>query len=96
MEASQLKIGDRIRIIGVPGDCIPDYYIHPDTVRIFKKLIARKRSLRIRSIDEHGQPWYECKFKNRDGTWEWHSLAVGEGENNWVPVTRRMKPKRKS
>src|SRR5205823_4306232 len=42
-----LRIGDKIRIVGVPGEGIPDYTIHRDTIRVYKKLIDRKRPVRI-------------------------------------------------
>ena len=76
-----LKINDRIRIVAVP-DCS---YIHTGTVRVFKKLIARNRPVRISRI-ENGIPWYNCRFKRKNGTWDRHSLAVCEGETNWVLV----------
>jgi hypothetical protein len=89
--ASELRIGDLILITGVPGEGIPNYYIHRETTRVFKKLVARKRPVRIRRIDEYGAPWYLCKFKKRDGTFEVHDLAVCEGETNWLLVKRRPK-----
>lgn len=84
-----LRVGDRIRIISVPGEGNPDYWLHRDTMRVFKKLVARNRSVRIFKIDEFGQPWYECRFKKRNGRFERHWLAVIDGENNWVRVKSR-------
>jgi hypothetical protein len=89
MKMKRLKVGDRIRIIGVPGEGIPNYVIHRETVRVYKKLIARKRSVRIREIDEYGVPWFTCKFKKRNGAWEWHSMAVMDSDKNWIPVRPR-------
>lgn len=89
MTARKLKVGDRIRITSVPGEGVPNYYIHRDTSRVFKKLIARNRAVRVCEIDEYGQPWYICKFKKRNGCFETHFLAVLDGENNWVVVKRR-------
>jgi hypothetical protein len=89
MKAIELQVGDRIRITGVPGSGDPNYYIHRDTKRVYKKLVARKRSVRIREIDEFGAPWFMCKFKRPSGKWEWHFLAVYDSDNNWVPVRRR-------
>ncbi len=47
MKATQLKTGDRIRIVGAPGDGVPGYVILPETVRVYKTLLARNRSVRI-------------------------------------------------
>ena len=62
MKASKLTIGDRIRLKGVPGDGIPGYCIHRDTVRVYKKLIARGRSVRIYTIDgDSVNLWFACR-----------------------------------
>lgn len=82
----RLKVGDRIRIIDVPGKGIPGYYLHSDTRRVFKKLIVRNRSLRIYQIDEYGCAWYACRFMRKNGRWEHHFLAIYDEEDNWVKV----------
>jgi hypothetical protein len=89
MKASQLQVGDLIRITGVPGDGVPNYVIHAETTRVFKKLIVRGRPVRIREIDEYGSPWYQCRFKKRNGKFEVHCLAICKGETNWTLVRRR-------
>jgi hypothetical protein len=89
MKPSDLRVGDRIRIVGIPGEGVPGYYLLPETKRVFKKLVKRGRSVRIAWIDEYGSPWYRCRFRMKDGRWDWHHLAVFEGDNNWVPVRRR-------
>lgn len=86
MKASDLKVGDRIRIISVPGEGVPNYTIFNETIRVYKRIIARKRAVRINEIDEDGQPWYCVKFKRKNGKWEWHHLIVSESDTNWVPV----------
>lgn len=88
MKRGDLRVGDWILITEVPGKGIPNYYIHRDTTRVFRKLVARKRPVRIRRIDDYGSPWYRCKFRKRDGTFEMHELAVCEGETNWTMVKR--------
>ena len=93
MSPSDLRVGDRIRIVVLPGVGVPGYYLHRDTRAVFKKLIARARSVRIARIDEDGLPWYACRFRMKSGRWEWHYLAVCDSDNNWVPVKpRRKKP----
>ena len=89
MKPSDLRVGDKIRITSVPGVGIPGYYIHKDTVKAFKRIIARKRPVRIKYIDRYGAPWYEVRFRLKDGKWEWHSLGVFDGETNWVLVKPR-------
>jgi hypothetical protein len=91
MRVNKLKIGDKIRIIRVPGEGIPNYYIHRDTVRVYKKIIARRQPVRINRIDEYGSRWFSCRFKMQNGTWEWNYLAVYEDDNNWVIVKRKSK-----
>jgi hypothetical protein len=90
MTPGELKVGDRIRIIAIPGEGVPGYYMHRDTRRVFKKLIARGRSVRIARI-EWDMPWYICRFRMKNGKWEGHFLAVCVGDNNWL----RVKPRRK-
>ena len=91
MKASELKIGDRIRITCVPGKDIPGYYIHPDTVRAYKKVIARGRSVRISRIDDDGTPWFDFWVRHKSGRREHHFLTVRDEENNWVTVKPRKK-----
>ncbi len=88
MRADGLRIGDRIRIVRLPGIGVEGYYLHPDTRRVFRKLIERRTAVRIARI-EHGMPWYDCRFRKTKGSWESHSLAVCELDNNWVLVRRR-------
>ncbi len=86
-----LKVGDRIRIIRQPGLGVPGYYIHRDTKRVFAKLIARKRSVRIAWIDEYGSPWYRCSFRSKRGRLEHHDLSVMDLDDNWVKVVPRQR-----
>ena len=89
MKANQLKIGDRIKIIDVPGRGVPNYSIHRDTVRVYKTIIARRRAVVIDKIDKFGAPWYTIKLKRKNGKWERHFLAVYDDDNNWIPVKSR-------
>ena len=72
-----LKISDRIRLVEIPSEFFrPGYYIHRDTLRVYKKLLARGRPLRIYNIDEWGLPWVAFRFRRKNGRWEYHWLAV--------------------
>jgi hypothetical protein len=83
-----LRVGDRIRIVRMPYDAVtPGYTMMPETSRLFKKLIARRRPVRVFQIDEYGHPWIQCRFRRRDGTWESHWLAVND--DSWVRVRHR-------
>jgi hypothetical protein len=89
MKVSELKVGDRIRITGVPGEGVKGYCIHPDTVLVYKKLVARGRAVRIYEIDEYGSPWFACRFRKKSGKWEHHTLAVIDTDTNWIAVKRQ-------
>jgi hypothetical protein len=88
-EWRELKVGDRIRIVRMPsGVDAPGYTFHPDTRRLYQRLIDRRRSVRVYKIDEWGLPWIRCEFKMADGRREYHSLAVND--DSWVRVQRRI------
>jgi hypothetical protein len=94
MVAKDLRVGDRVRIVGIPGVGVPNYVLMPETKRVYKKLILRGAPVRIYEIDEFGGPWCACRFKTKDGKWEHHHLAVFDDDNNWVPVIARRARKR--
>jgi hypothetical protein len=83
-----LKVGDRIRLVEMPPEFLQEgYIILPETVRVYRKLLARGRHLRIREIDEYGHPWIWCRFRRKNGGWECHALAVNH--DGLARVTRR-------
>ncbi len=90
-KANKLRVGDRIRIIGLPGVGISNYYLHPDTKRAYKTLISRGRSLRICEIDQHGLRWFNFRIKRSNGIWEHHSMCITQDDDNWVIVKHRRK-----
>jgi hypothetical protein len=72
-----LKVGDRVRLVEIPPELLGEgYYIHRDTKRVYKKLFARGRSVRVFRIDEWGAPWIRCGFRKKSGGIEWHDLTV--------------------
>jgi len=84
MLPKDLKVGDKIRIIGYPGEFDPDYFLHEETRAVYKKLMKRKGPVRIAYIED-GIPWY--KFRQKiDGQWAEECLAVLDGDNNWELV----------
>lgn len=89
-EWRRLRVGDGIRIVRMPWDAsAPGYFFAPETRRLYKKLIARGRPLRVYEIDEYGQPWIRCRFRRKDGRWEHHLLAIKD--DNWVRVKHRRR-----
>ncbi len=89
MKHTDLKVGDQVRILGVPNQDVPNYTIFPETVAAFEALVARRRPVRISEIDEDGTPWYNFRLKAADGTWEYHFMSVAEDDNNWRVVKKR-------
>ncbi|MFT3881513.1 MAG: hypothetical protein QM703_17830 [Gemmatales bacterium] len=86
-----LKVGDRIRLVEVPTEFFQKgYYIHKDTLRVYKKLQARRRPLRVYQIDEYGFPWVRCMFQRKDGRCEWHYLAFN---HSGIAQVKKRKPK---
>jgi hypothetical protein len=83
-----LRVGDRVRIVRMPSDAdAPGITFHAETRRLYKRLIARRRSVRVFEIDEWGLPWIRCRFRLKDGRWEYHWLAIND--DSWIRVKCR-------
>ena len=66
-----LKVGDRVRLTEIPPEFLQnDYIIHRNTMRVYRKLVARRRPLRVYQIDKYGCPWVMCRFRLKEGRWE--------------------------
>ena len=87
MKVSELKVGDRVTIVDVPGKGIIGYELDPETEEVYEILVSRKRSVRISEVNESGT-WYECRIRKNNG-WERHFLNIVDSDNNWVPVKKR-------
>ena len=87
MPPKPLTVGDRVRVVQLPP-CwsTPGYFVHEETIRAYKQLIARKRSVRVREVDANG-PWVQCWLPDKAGRLEWHSLTLDDG--CWVRVVSR-------
>jgi hypothetical protein len=57
-----LRVGDRIRILAVPGQGLPGFYLHEDTRKLFERLVGEQTILQVYRIDEWGLPWVKCCF----------------------------------
>lgn len=88
-KSTGLKVGDRIRIVSVPGEGILDYTIHRETKSIYRRLVARRTPVRIQWIDSDDQPWFVCKFLKKNGRFEEHWLGIFADDDNWVLVKPR-------
>jgi hypothetical protein len=83
-----LRVGDRIRMVRLPSAWQqPGYQVPRCTRRLYRRLIERRRPVRVYRIDEGGLPWIRCRFRQADGAWEHHFLAVND--DSWVRVRRR-------
>ena len=88
----ELRVGDRIRIVRLPGREVLGYVLHPETRQLYERLVATRKVLRIREIDEDGLPWIKCRFEircrskdaDRSCQWEHHFLAVNDDSWEWV------------
>jgi len=75
-----LQIGDKVRIVEIPPEFLRSGVgIHPETMEVYEKLIARRRAVRIAYFDDWGLPWIRCQFRSDDGRLEYHSLALNHG-----------------
>lgn len=85
-----LRVGDRVRIVRLPSDWNrPDWHVDLSTRQLYRKLIARKRSVRVYRVDELGQPWIQGRRRLRVGGWMYWSLAIAD--DSWVRVKARKK-----
>jgi hypothetical protein len=82
-----LKPGDRVRLIRFPPAWSnPAYHVPWSTRDVYRRLIARHRSLRIAEVDEFGA-WVRCQFKSRAGRMHYHSIVLDDG--SWIRVIPR-------
>lgn len=88
-DRTQLKIGDRIRLLRVPQldleqrerelrDAAEDAGWTANTI---EQIIAQDPIVTISSIDEYGLPWFEYELKSASGEIHYHSIAIMEDES---------------
>jgi hypothetical protein len=88
MSWRDLRIGDRIRIVRLPTEWGQrGYHVPKSTCTLYRRLIQRGRAVRVFKIDEFGIPWIACRFRRKDGSWEYHYLAVND--DSWARVRTR-------
>jgi hypothetical protein len=83
----ELRVGDKVRLVEYPPEFLAEgYYTHPDTKRLYRKLVARRSPLRIAWIDEYGLPWAKCRVDKI-----WHAISLNH--DGLVRVKhRKIKP----
>jgi hypothetical protein len=81
-----LRVGDRVRIVRLPGQTIPGYYLHEETRQLYEHLIAEGTVLTVYEIDGDGLPWIEYPFKDEEGETGYHFLAINE--DSWELVAK--------
>ncbi len=75
----ELKVGDRIRLIEMPPEFLQKgRSLHPDTKRVYERLIDRRQSLRVCEVRDGG-PWIHCRFRRKNGRLERHWLLFNHG-----------------
>lgn len=87
----KLRVGDRIRFVRMPTG-FSRQNCHRDTLRVFQRLIERRRPVRVAFFGEWGKwkvPWIRCQFRRKDGRIEYHSLAINH--DGWVRVVPRKR-----
>jgi hypothetical protein len=84
----RLQVGDHVRFVQIPSSADwPSICFPPETLRLYKRLIARRRPSRVIAMDECGLPWIAYRFRGSDGRMERHSLAIDD--ESWVRARRR-------
>jgi hypothetical protein len=63
-DLSSLRVGDRIRILAIPGKDVAGYCLLEDTRDLFERLVTGRIVLKIYEIDEWGRPWVRCRSGN--------------------------------
>jgi hypothetical protein len=85
----KLRLNDRVRLVHLPTEFSqPGYFVHRDTLRVYRRRIDRGRSVRVFKIDEWKIPWVQFQFRRKDGRIEYYSLAINH--DGWVRVQRRF------
>lgn len=87
----KLQVGDRVRFVRLPTEFSqPGYFVHKDTLRLYKRLIARRRSTQVAYLDDWQRPVICYRFIGKSGRMEYHSLIIDD--DSWV----RVKPRKKT
>jgi hypothetical protein len=64
----------------------PGYFVHRDTLRVYRRLIERRRAVRVAYLDDWKLPWIRCQLRG-NGNIVYHELAINH--DGWVLVKSR-------
>src|SRR5690242_18441891 len=88
-EATELKVGDRVRVVRLPPAwASPGYRVPASTRRVYKLMISRRRAVRIDQVDDWGA-WVRLVVRGRGGRIEHHHVTLDDG--CWVRVRVRTR-----
>jgi len=94
-DRSQLRPGDRIRLLAVPKadllqreqeirDAAPYAGWTADTI---ERILAQDPVVVIARVDEYGQPWFDYDLETESGAIEEHTIAIMDDES-WEYCSR--------
>ena len=85
-----LKVGDKVRFIGMPEEWSDPHFRPPKkSKRFMKYLLQRKSPSLVSWIDEYGHPWIEARL-TISGKHEHHTWAIFE-KTGWRKVKKRTR-----
>jgi hypothetical protein len=85
----RLRPGDKIRFVAMPTG-FTRHNCHRDTLRAYRALIERRRSVRVSHLDDLKVPWVYFRVRRLDGRWDHHYLMIDH--DGWVRVRPRKAP----
>ncbi len=73
----ELRPGDAIRILDIPGRDVPGYLLFDETRALYERLIQKRTALRIHHINDLGYPYICYQLRDESGGWVYHDLMIG-------------------
>ena len=78
-------MGDRVRIMRLPSEFSREgYYVDPDTVAFYERLISERAIVTVFMLDDWGTPWISYDYDDDDGQEGFHILAIND--DSWEPL----------
>ena len=84
-DPSKLKVGDKIRFVGIPDEWENHEWNVADESREFMKILVKRNCpSRIYEIDEFGHPWIKARIREKN-SYQWHTWSITE-HSGWILV----------